>query len=133
MGQSPTSTLVFGIPIVEDDDYNMPAFMQESDFYMDDYIEEQAGMSYDTHTYEERAAAKAVYPVCMVMHSTYDDPDYVLAIPGTEITASWGDAHTFEDGLPADPPQEKIDVLKAWAAERGVEGEPRWMLLAMFG
>lgn len=133
MGQSPTSTLVFGIPIVEDDDYNMPAFMQDDDFDMDDLINEATGLNWSDNTYAEMKAAALAYPVCMVMHSTYDDPDYVLAIPGTEITASWGDAHTFEDGLPADPPQDKIESLKAWAAERGVEGEPRWMLLAMFG
>lgn len=133
MGQDPTSTLVFGVPIVEDEDYNLPVFMQDPEFYMDDHIAEETGITWKTHTREEVDQSKLDYPVGMSMHSTYDDPDHVLTVPGTETTATWGGEHIFEDGLPSDPSPEKIAAFNEWASAHGVTGEPRWMLLAFFG
>lgn len=71
-------------------------------------------------------------PADMVMHCSYDYPMYILAVRGTETTASRGYPETLDDALPT-VPSEKIDAFKAWCAERGIDGDPKWILCSMWG
>jgi len=131
MGVSSDGILVFGIELGREDE--LPEFLYTEDgdeIEFDEMVDAELGIS--DLSYGERAEARKAYPVDLVWHCSYDYPMYILAVPGTEVSASRGYPHEFTDGLPT-VTQEQIDALKAWAAERDIEGEPCWILTSMYG
>ena len=131
MGISSDGILVFGIELGLEDE--PPAFLYDesgTEYDFEDMIDAELGIA--DLPYGERSEARKAYPVDLVWHCSYDYPMYILAVPGTEVKAWRGHAHEFTNGIP-EVPQEKIDALKAWAKERGIEGEPCWILCSMYG
>ena len=72
-------------------------------------------------------------PVEVVWHCSYDYPMYVVAIPGSVVTASRGEALDVSDLY--QPTPEDIAALKAFMRLIGVEpeGEPKRILCSMWG
>lgn len=131
MGVSSDGILVFGIELGLEDE--LPEFLYTEDgdeIDFDEMVDGELG----THDlpYSERVKARKAYPVDLVCHCSYDYPMYILAVPGTEISASRGYPHEFTNGLPT-VTQEQIDAFKEWAAEHDIEGEPCWVLTSMYG
>ena len=75
------------------------------------------------------------YPVDVVCTSTYDYPNFILILPGTNNNTDW-DGPLMINGMP-ELPQDKIDAMKAWITENGLDDhvadEEGWWLAAMFG
>ena len=140
MGMSAYAILAYGINLGEDypeqfrvviDD--LPDEEDYPDF--DEFINQEAGLTYDNSSYEDRKKARESCPAEIVTHSTYDYPGYILAMRGSVIQASWGDSVVISgDTL------EHISVydgeFKEWCRNHGIEIEenyPRWHLVALWG
>lgn len=125
MGTSTDAILVFGFQL-EDEDAT-PEFMGDFDDF-DEYLDDLNGLV--GRDYPTRSAARESCPADMTMHCSYDYPMYILSMRGT-ATRAWRGTPREIDSLGVDP--SKVDEFKAWAAERGIEGEPKWILCSMWG
>ncbi|AMO44150.1 hypothetical protein DSS3P8_092 [Roseobacter phage DSS3P8] len=133
MGQSTDAILVYGI-LLEGEDSDTPEFLGDfNDF--EEFVEDALAMppygDPDRPTYADRDAMIRAYPVTMVTHCSLDYPMYILAVPGTEITANRGHAHTFDEWPHVDG--ERRAAFHAWAEAHGIEGEGKWILCSMVG
>ena len=117
MGSRASAYLVYGFPLEGD--------LNEEQFGPDGLME---------FVYDARDKDRD-YPVDIVRTSTYDYSNYIVILPGTNNYTDW-DSPLMINELP-DLPQEKIDAMKSWITENGlddhVEGEEGWWLAAMFG
>lgn len=133
MGQSTDAILVYGI-LLEGEDSDTPEFLGDFDDF-EEFVEDDMGIApYGDPTrpsYEDRASMTSTYPVALVYHCSYEYPMYILAVPGTEITANRGYAHTFDEWPDVDG--ERRAAFHAWAAAHGIKGEGRWILCSMMG
>ena len=129
MGVSSDGILVFGIELGIEDE--TPGFLYDEsgvEYEFEEMVDFELGVS--DKPYAEREEARKMYPVDLQIHCSYDYPMYILAVPNAKISAWRGYPQELKEGLP-EVPQEKVDALKAWAAERGIEGEPCWILTSL--
>lgn len=119
MGVSTDGILVFGIPLEEGIEF------PEVEGYGDDFGE---------YVYDARREDPN-FPVDLVTHCHHEYPMYILAVSGTETTASRGYPQKI-DGLP-EVSAAQIDRLRAFADAHDLgdycEGEPGWYLCSMWG
>lgn len=124
MGQSTDGIIAFGIDLEEDlpeswnpydsDDY-------DEDFDAEDWIIERQG---------------AVPAVEVIRHCSGEYMMYILAIPGTELSASRGYPKKFDPStLEIDP--EKVQAFNAWIEkyipeDERPDGGPSWLLFSMW-
>lgn len=116
MGNRAEAYLVYGIPLeVEIDE----------DQWQDGLFE---------FVYSARAA-DPYYPVDVVRTSTYDFPQYIVILPGSENYTDW-DGPLMINELP-EPSPVAIKALKNWIERNDlanhVDGEEGWWLAAMWG
>lgn len=127
MGQSTDSILVYGIPLEEGVELE---FLEDFDGDFEDFVDNQNGMNWRDDGFKECEAARKAFPVTLVRHCSCDYPMYILALPGTETTASRGYPQKIE-ALP-EISQALIDKLIAFADNYDLvdsfEGEPGWYL-----
>lgn len=124
MGQSTDGILVYGIQL---DDEDLPEFMGVFDDF-DEYVDDLNGLT--GAGYASRSAAREKCPADLTSHCSYEYTMYILGVRGTETTARRGypkEISTF------DVPTDKVHAFMAWCAERGVQGEPKWLLCSMWG
>lgn len=128
MGQSTDAILVFGIPFEEEE--VLPEFMRDFDDF-DAFVDDAMGIppwgEPGRPDYPTIVALRATYPVTLVSHCSGDYPMYILAVPGTEITANRGTPHVFVDGFPV-VDLGKYTKLLSWAEAHNIEGTGRWIL-----
>lgn len=131
MGQSTDGILVFGIPLEEGVELD---FLEEHEGDFEYFVDAENGMNWETHDYKEREEARSKYPVDLKTHCSCDYPMYILAVPGTAVTAWRGHPQKIERLL--EPTQQQIDALTQFAEKHGLtdafEGEPGWYLCSMW-
>lgn len=130
MGVSTDGILVFGIECGEDEE--TPEFMSGFDDF-DEYLDSLSGLPQwgePGHNFAANAEFRKTVPADMVLHCSYDYPMYILAVRGTQVTARRGYPQEIES-LGVDPA--KLAAFKVWAEERGITGEPKWLLCSMWG
>lgn len=137
MGVSTDGILVFGIAY---DEGELPEFLSawadergEEDPDFDEYLDSISGLPQygeEGHDFTKSREWREAQPVEMVHHCSYDYPMYILAVRGTKTTAWRGHPQVITS---LDVSGAKIAAFAAWCAERGVKGEPRWILCSMWG
>lgn len=128
MGQSTDGILVFGIECGEDE---YPEFMEGFDDF-DGYLDSLSGMPQwgePGHDFSASRAFREAVPADMVTHCSLDYPMYILAVRGTEISASRGYVKEIET---LDVDQARLAAFKTWCAERGITDEPKWLLCSLW-
>lgn len=129
MGTSTDAILVFGIECGEEEP---PEFMREFDDF-DSYLESISGLPLwgeEGHSFDAHKAFRETVPADMTLHCSYDFTMYILAVRGTETCASRGYPMEITS---LEVPTDKVEAFKAWATERGIVGEPKWLLCSMWG
>lgn len=131
MGQSTNGILVFGFEVGDEEE--APDYMKGFEGF-EDYLDSLSGLpAYGEpgHSFDDQQVFRAKCPADLVTHCSLDYPMYILAVRGTKTSARRGyPAEISPDEL--NVPIEKINALKAWAAERGIEGEPKWLLCSLW-
>jgi hypothetical protein len=128
MGVSTDGILVFGFPVGNEGEH--PEFLGEHED-IDDFI---AGEWKTGET--DYAVRKAVIDACpadLTLHCSYDYSMYIIAVRGTELKCSRGDAvEVSAEHLAVSP--ERIAAFKAWCETAGIDyQEPRWLLTSLWG
>ena len=134
MGVSTDAIICFGIECGDPDEQEEPAFLDGFEDF-DDYLDSLSDLPQwgeEGHSFEEQRAAREKCPADMVMHCSYEYPMYILTVRGTETKASRGYPAELDAAFP-EVSEDKIQAFKEWAAERGIEGEPKWLLCSMWG
>ena len=126
MGVSNDGIVVFGFDLGG----TMPEFLEEFGD-MDSYLTET--MSIGNIGYPERLKLLNTCPADIVWHNSYDYPCYIMAVRGTEISASRGCPETvYPDRLVVSA--ERIEAFRIWCEENSVPyTEPAWLLCTMNG
>lgn len=139
MGVSNDAVLVFGQDFQEElPDFLVQAAEQGLEF--EDLVYRLAGLAdnwRDNMTDLERSTlcdlrreALDACPVDLVRYCSWDYPMYILAVRGTEISASRGNIREVDpEELLVDP--RKITAAREWLAQFDIEFEPRWLLNTM--
>jgi hypothetical protein len=130
MGVSTDAMLVFGIACGDEEE--VPGFMLGFDDF-DEYLNSISGLpeyGCDGHDFDAQRKFRDSVPADMTLHCSYDYLMYILAVRGTEICACRGNPKEITS---LDVPAEKVEAFKAWASERGIVGEPKWLLCSMWG
>lgn len=132
MGVSTDGILVFGFEVGEEDE--RPDFLEGVEDF-DEYVDRESGLpewGEHGHSFEDQRAFRDKYPVDLITHCSYDYPMHILAVRGTKRRASRG--YPLEiDPTDLNVPSEKLEAFKNWAAERGIQGEPKWLLCSLWG
>lgn len=130
MGVSTNGILVFGIELGEE----LPEFLEDFDDTWWDFTDSISGVADDdSERWEKRRDFRDNFPVELVSHCSYEYPMYILAVNGTEITASRGSPEVIDPASLVVSP-EKIEELRKFCEEYGIEWEePKWYLCSMWG
>lgn len=82
--------------------------------------------------YDDARRVRDDCPVELVTHCSYDYPMYILAVKGTEVTASRGYPEEIsEDSLIIS--DDKMDDFREFCETYKIKGDPRWWLVSMWG
>ncbi|MCH9664674.1 MAG: hypothetical protein K0U41_02370 [Gammaproteobacteria bacterium] len=129
MGTTTKAILCWGVNLGEE----LPAWAE--DFSFEEWILEESGFpewtkdSSDNY-FEERNKILEEYPVTLVKHCCEGYPMYILAVPGTVITANRGYPEEIHpDTMPSVSAKQRMDLIN-WSKEHGVTlpDEPKWLL-----
>jgi len=127
MGQSTDGILVFGIPLEEGVELE---FLEEHDRDFEEFVDAQTGVNWREAGFPAVEEARKAFGITLVRHCSCDYPMYILALTGTETTASRGYPQKIESLR--DIPQQQIDKLIAFADSYDLtdsfDGEPGWYL-----
>lgn len=129
MGQSTDAIIAYGFEIGEEDE--LPEFIGDAEDF-DDYLDKLSGLPYygePGHSFADQRAFREQCPAELIGHCSGDYRMYILAVRGTQVLASRGspvDVTNSFDTVEAD----KLDAFKKWCTERGIEGEPKWLLFS---
>lgn len=140
MGISSDGEIAFGIDLGEEGEVTLPWSDHEE---IEDWWAEANGFlithpepnSDDDAGWERWFDARAVFlaenplPVQLVLHCSYECPMYVLAVPGTNVSASRG--YPVEIKLTEPDPQPLLDFCKEHGIE--VDTKPAWLLFSVYG
>lgn len=135
MGTSTDGILVFGFDIGVEDEQPLENILGEGEEF-DDFIADEAGIeqwseNVSADYWQRRKIAIKSCPVELVTHCSYNYPMYILAVRGTQLTASRGYP---EEVISLHVDQEKIDSAKNWCETHGIEWqEPKWLLCSLWG
>src|SRR5215217_6040867 len=125
MGVSTDGILVFGIDLGEE----LPEFLEDFEDTWWDFTDSISGET----DYKKKSEFRDNFPIDLVRYCSYEYPMFILDVNGTETTVARG---YVEEIVPSDlvVPQGKIDALKAFCEEYGIEWqEPKWLLCSMWG
>ena len=140
MGQSTDGILVYGIDFGED--FDSERFVDaDGDQDFEGFIHLERGVSpimdVESTTYRDarwNAQKEAVknYPIELVKYCSGNYPMYVVAVPGTKIRASRGDAKIITpDRLRVTNEQET--ALKGWCEQHDIKwSQPHWLLCSVW-
>ena len=130
MGVSTDAILVFGIACGDEDE--VPGFMLGFDDF-NEYLNSISGLpeyGEEGHSFDAQRKFSESVPADMTLNCSYDYPMYILAVRGTEMRAWRGSPMEITS---LDVPVEKVEAFKAWVSERGIVGEPKWLLCSLWG
>lgn len=141
MGVSTNAILVFGIDLGEELPESWIKSEDEDEFDFDNYLAEKAGhppWREDMSEPERQLRWKNIReivgssPVSLLIHCSCDYPMYILAVNGTEISASRGyPEEILDSNLSVD--QVRIQKFKEWVINSGIGwSEPKWYLCSMW-
>lgn len=151
MSESTDAIIAFGVDMGEDCENWAAAFTPEGEDhgfdeeYFENWIAEQAGVFEPTVEYaKDKAAWRAyyeakrlaveAYPVEIITHCHYEAPMYIVALRGTEQRASRGYARTFDLKTLSEIDEAKIEILRQFFSEHGLDwSEPTWLLFSYWG
>jgi len=142
MGVSSDGILVFGIPLDFEDtmEEDLP-FMSGFDDFGDMVAHEaglpewRGGMSDDESRkhWEAKRSAESACPVNLVLHCSYEYPMWIIAVRGTEVSASRGMPELIDPEL-LNVSVDRIEAAKAWCESHDIQWrEPRWILCSLYG
>jgi hypothetical protein len=129
MGQSTDAHVAFGVDLGEE----LPEFLEDFEDGWEDFLASISGLPQygeKGHSFKDQEAFVKAFPVTLLFHCSYEYPMYILAVNGTDQRASRGYPH---DLTPLIVTPEQVDALKAFMAEHGIDGEPKWLLFSMMG
>jgi hypothetical protein len=132
MGVSTDGILVFGIDLGEE----IPDFLEEFEGDFDNFLDSISGLPQygeEGHDFTKDREFRDNYGVSLTTYCSYEYPMYIIAVNGTETNVNRG---YVEEINPEDMKisQEKIDKLKSFCEEYGIEWqEPKWLLASMWG
>jgi hypothetical protein len=141
MGISNDSLIAYGIDLGEE----APAFLEDFDGDLDEFISEAAGLKRPDHQeysgadwstfWAKQREFESKFPVELVTYCSYDYPMYILALRGTVIRASRGDPVEFTpDALEHQIPQKRQDQYRKFLTDHGYDpDEAKWFLTGMNG
>ena len=137
MGQSTDAILVFGIDFGEEPEHEFFAMLRDEDEdgdiieAFDTFVNRELGIpgqgDDDYPGYKAAEEMRGKYPVTLVRHCSCDYPMYILAIPGTHVSASRGYPQTI-DPDDMDIPRKKMDAFLNWCEKHGIDDDGAWLL-----
>lgn len=129
MGISSDGVLVFGFPVGGEDE--APDWLIDEEGETIDFDDLIAGPYEPGCDYKARRVLVDACPADLTLFCSYDYPMYLLTVRGTELRAARGDMVDVDS---LDVPADKINAMKAWCVEKGIEWqEPKWRLVSMYG
>ncbi len=132
MGTSTDGILAYGVdlPEYEGCDYSDLPWAEDGDDEFGDTIARLAGgRQYPEEGWldDKRKAAEAC-GLELVFHCSYDYPMYILAVRGTEHTASRGYPTEIKE-----LPTPDATKLREWCKKYEIECDPKWLLCSLWG
>lgn len=134
MGVSTDAIVAFGFNLGEEWPEALKIAGEDEDSTdFEDWIADHLGLGdwqQEGYWERKREAVKA-FPVDLIMHCSYDYPEYFIAVRGTEQRASRGypvklDLHEVDSA--------KVQALREFCDQHGIEwGEPAWHTFSMWG
>lgn len=133
MGNSADAYLVFGLNFGEEIPESLENDYDSYNDFIEDAILVDEGLT-DSDPYEVKEEAYKKAPVTLVTHVSYDYPEYVIAVPGTQRMAWWGNPLTVTSDM-LSVAKEKVDAYKKWLQDHDIDlpCEPHWMIVTRWG